>query len=116
MNDGMMPGTLIDGVFADAVQRDTPDLHENIYIQRQTAKQILINIFGRHGNETYKAAGFSAEDFHESVSHSLNCAYSFLHCYRCQTYWNEQKQPLGMLLLASPTEHCVTLNERLHEA
>ena len=44
---GMMPGTLIDGIFADAVTKGiAPDLHENMLTAMlQTAqKQILLNI------------------------------------------------------------------------
>ena len=32
--------------------------------------------FGRHGNEAYKVLGYLPDDFHESVSHSLDYAYS----------------------------------------
>ncbi len=54
---GMMPGTLIDGVFADAVTKGiAPDLHENMLTAMlQTAQKTdPTQHFGRHGNEAYK--------------------------------------------------------------
>lgn len=74
-----MPGTLIDGVFADAVTKGiAPDLHENMLTAMlQTAQKTdPTQHFGRHGNESYKALGYLPDDFHESVSHSLDYAYS----------------------------------------
>ena len=76
---GMMPGTLIDGVFADAVTKGiAPDLHENMLTAMlQTAQKTdPTQHFGRHGNESYKVLGYLPDDFHESVSHSLDYAYS----------------------------------------
>ena len=104
-----MPGTLIDGIFADAVTKGiAPDLHENMLTAMlQTAQKTdPMQHFGRHGNESYKVLGYLPEDFHESVSHSLDYAYSDFCIASVAKQLGHTKQPLGMLLLASPTEHC----------
>ena len=74
-----MPGTLIDGVFADAVTKGiAPDLHENMLTAMlQTAqKQTPLNILVAMAMKATKALGYLPDDFHESVSHSLDYAYS----------------------------------------
>ena len=65
----------------------------------QTAqKQILLQHFGRHGNESYKTLGYLPDDFHESVSHSLDYAYSDFCIATVAKQLGHTKQPLGMLL------------------
>ena len=69
--------------------------------------------FGRHGNESYTALGYLPDDFHESVSHSLDYAYSDFALLPLPSNWVRQKQPLGILLPASPTEHCMMPKQAL---
>ena len=69
--------------------------------------------FGRHGNESYKTLGYLPDDFHESVSHSLDYAYSDFCIATVAKQLGHTKQPLGMLLPASPTEHCMMPKQAL---
>ena len=76
---GMMPGTLIDGLIADSACKDmAPDLEEEFLkamIETATkADPKAIN--GRHGLAQYHELGYLSTDFHESVSHTLDYAYS----------------------------------------
>ena len=76
---GMMPGTLIDGVLADSACKDmAPELEEEFLkamIETATkADPKAIN--GRHGLAQYQKLGYLSTDFHESVSHTLDYAYS----------------------------------------
>lgn len=77
---GMMPGTLIDGVIADACAKDiAPQLHEQLFsAMLDTAEKTdPNNIFGRHGADTYKQLGYLPyTHFHESVSHTIDYTYS----------------------------------------
>ena len=76
---GMMPGTLIDGLIADSACKDmAPDLEEEFLkamIETATkADPKAIN--GRHGLAQYQELGYLSTDYHESVSHTLDYAYS----------------------------------------
>ncbi|MFR2078582.1 MAG: glycoside hydrolase domain-containing protein [Streptococcus sp.] len=75
---GMTLGTLIDGVFADAVTKGI-----KIQTYMKTCSQLCSRLpknrphstFCRHGNETI-TLGYLNYDFHESVSYSLDYAHS----------------------------------------
>ena len=76
---GMMPGTLIDGLIADSACKDlAPELEDEFLkamIETATkADPKAIN--GRHGLTQYQELGYLSTDFHESVSHTLDYAYS----------------------------------------
>ena len=76
---GMMPGTLIDGILADSSCKDmAPELEEEFLkamIETATkADPKAIN--GRHGLSQYQELGYLSTDYHESVSHTLDYAYS----------------------------------------
>ena len=76
---GMMPGTLIDGLIADSACKNmAPELEEEFLkamIETATkADSKAIN--GRHGLAQYQKLGYLSTDFHESVSHTLDYAYS----------------------------------------
>ena len=76
---GMMPGTLIDGLIADSACKDmAPDLEEEfLKAMLETAtKADPKAINGRHGLTQYQELGYLSTDFHESVSHTLDYAYS----------------------------------------
>ena len=76
---GMMPGTLIDGLIADSACKDmAPELEDEFLkamIETATkADPKAVN--GRHGLAQYQELGYLSTDFHESVSHTLDYAYS----------------------------------------
>ena len=76
---GMMPGTLIDGLIADSACKDmAPELEEEFLkamIETATkADPKAVN--GRHGLAQYQELGYLSTDYHESVSHTLDYAYS----------------------------------------
>ena len=76
---GMMPGTLIDGVLADSACKDmAPELEEEfLKAMIETATKSdpkAINV--RHGLSQYQEIGYLSTDYHESVSHTLDYAYS----------------------------------------
>ena len=76
---GMMPGTLLDGIIADSACKDmTPDLEvELLQAMLETAsKADPLGINGRHGLAQYQELGYLSTDHHESVSHTLDYAYS----------------------------------------
>lgn len=76
---GMMPGTLIDGVLADSACKDmAPELEEEfLKAMLETAtKSDSKAINGRHGLAQYQELGYLSTDYHESVSHTLDYAYS----------------------------------------
>ena len=76
---GMMPGTLIDGVIADSCVKDiAPDLQKELLeaMLATASKSDPDAHHGRHGVETYKQLGYLPADYHESVSHTLDYAYS----------------------------------------
>ena len=76
---GMMPGTLIDGLIADSACKGmAPELEEEfLKAMLETAtKADPKAINGRHGLAQYQELGYLSTDFHESVSHTLDYAYS----------------------------------------
>ena len=76
---GMMPGTLIDGLIADSACKDmAPDLEEEfLKAMLETAtKADPKAINGRHGLAQYQELGYLSTDYHESVSYTLDYAYS----------------------------------------
>ena len=76
---GMMPGTLLDGIITDSACKDmAPDLEvELLQAMLETAsKSDPLGINGRHGLAQYQELGYLSTDHHESVSHTLDYAYS----------------------------------------
>ena len=76
---GMMPGTLIDGVIADAAAKNLiPDLEKDLFqAMLETAeKEDPSKRYGRQGASDYQTLGYLPFDYHESVSHSLDYSYS----------------------------------------
>ena len=76
---GMMPGTLIDGLIADSACKDmAPDLEEEFLkaMLENATKADPKAINGRHGLAQYQELGYLSTDYHESVSHTLDYAYS----------------------------------------
>ncbi|MFX3842762.1 GH92 family glycosyl hydrolase [Streptococcus suis] len=76
---GIMPGTLVDGVIADAACKGLVlDLMED-FLQAMietSQKTDADQRYGRHGSQIYRQLGYLPLDFNESVSHSLDYAYS----------------------------------------
>ena len=76
---GMMPGTLIDGLIADSACKEmAPELEDEfLKAMIETAtKEDPKAINGRHGLAQYQELGYLSTDYHESVSHTLDYAYS----------------------------------------
>ena len=75
---GIMPGTLLDGIIADSACKDmAPGLEELLQAMLETAtKADPLGINGRHGLAQYQELGYLSTDHHESVSHTLDYAYS----------------------------------------
>ena len=76
---GMMPGTLIDGIIADSACKDMdPDLEEELLqaMLETASKSDPLGINGRHGLAQYQELGYLSTDHNESVSHTLDYAYS----------------------------------------
>ena len=76
---GMMPGTLIDGLIADSTCKNmAPELEEELLkaMIKTATKADPKAINGRHGLAQYQKLGYLSTDFHESVSHTLDYAYS----------------------------------------
>ena len=76
---GMMPGTLIDGLIADSACKNMAPEFEEEFLKAmiETAtKSDPKAINGRHGLSQYQEIGYLSTDYHESVSHTLDYAYS----------------------------------------
>lgn len=76
---GLMPGTLIDAVIADAAVKGIadsllPELLEAMLTAATT--QSKTNIYGRQGTLDYLKYGYVPSNYHESVNHTLDYAYS----------------------------------------
>ncbi|WP_303972725.1 GH92 family glycosyl hydrolase [Streptococcus merionis] len=76
---GIMPGTLVDGVIADAASKKIaphllPELLKAMLATSQTEDPT--GRYGRHGSEDYRTLGYLPYNYRESVSHSLDYAYS----------------------------------------
>ncbi|KXU16430.1 Alpha-1,2-mannosidase [Streptococcus oralis] len=97
---GMMPGTLIDGVIADSACKNmAPDLEKDLLAAMlETASKFdPQGIYGRHGRDQYQELGYLSTDYHESVSHTLDYAYSDFCMASCA-------KKLGQLELAKTYE------------
>lgn len=76
---GMMPGTLIDGLIADSTCKNMAPEFEEEFLKamiKTATKADPKAINGRHGLAQYQKLGYLSTDFHESVSHTLDYAYS----------------------------------------
>lgn len=76
---GLMPGTLIDAVIADAaVKNIRPDLMPEFLEAMKKAATIQSDNpnYGRQGTYDYLKYGYVPLDYHESVNHTLDYCYS----------------------------------------
>jgi putative alpha-1,2-mannosidase len=76
---GLMPGTLIDAVIADAaVKQIRTDLMPEFLTAMKKAATIQSENpnYGRQGTTDYLKYGYVPSDYHESVNHTLDYAYS----------------------------------------
>lgn len=77
---GMMPGTLADAVIADATVKgllSTEELEDYLHAMLTTANVESENkIYGRQGLKDYEELGYVSTNYHESVNHTLDYAYS----------------------------------------
>ena len=76
---GLMPGTLIDAVIADAAVKDIrPDLMQEFLTAMKKGATVQSNHpnYGRQGTEDYLTYGYVPNHYHESVNHTLDYAYS----------------------------------------
>lgn len=76
---GLMPGTLIDAVIADAAakgigQQLMPELLEAMLTAAKTQSEK--DCYGRQGTLDYIKYGYVPSHYHESVNHTLDYAYS----------------------------------------
>lgn len=76
---GLMPGTLIDAVIADAAVKDIrPDLMPDFLeamVKGATIQSEKAN-YGRQGTNDYLTYGYVPANYHESVNHTLDYCYS----------------------------------------
>lgn len=76
---GLMPGTLIDAVIADAaVKNIRPDLMPRFLeaMKKGATVQSEKTNYGRQGTLDYLKYGYVPSNYHESVNHTLDYAYS----------------------------------------
>ena len=76
---GMMPGTLIDGLIADSACKGMAPEFEEEFLKAMIETATKADpkaINGRHGLAQYQELGYLSTDYHESVSHTLDYAYS----------------------------------------
>ena len=76
---GLMPGTLIDAVIADAaVKKIRPDLMAEFLkaMKKAATVQSESSNYGRQGTLDYLKYGYVPSNYHESVNHTLDYAYS----------------------------------------
>ena len=76
---GLMPGTLIDAVIADAAMKKIrPDLMPRFLaaMKKGATVQSERNNYGRQGTLDYLRYGYVPSNYHESVNHTLDYAYS----------------------------------------
>lgn len=76
---GLMPGTLIDAVIADAaVKGIRSDLMEQFLVAMKKAATVQSenSNYGRQGTLDYLKYGYVPSNYHESVNHTLDYAYS----------------------------------------
>ena len=76
---GMMPGTLIDGLIADSACKNMAPEFEEEFLKAMIETATKADpkaINGRHGLSQYQELGYLSTDHHESVSHTLDYAYS----------------------------------------
>ena len=76
---GLMPGTLIDAVIADAaVKKIRPDLMPQFLeaMKKGATQQSERENYGRQGTLDYLKYGYVPSTYHESVNHTLDYAYS----------------------------------------
>lgn len=76
---GLMPGTLIDAVIADAaVKGIRPDLMPRFFeaMKKGATVQSEQTNYGRQGTLDYLKYGYVPSSYHESVNHTLDYAYS----------------------------------------
>ncbi|MHC5248773.1 GH92 family glycosyl hydrolase [Enterococcus sp. LJL90] len=76
---GLMPGTLIDAVIADAaVKKIRPDLMPHFLeaMKKGATVQSDNTNYGRQGTLDYLKYGYVPSTYHESVNHTLDYAYS----------------------------------------
>lgn len=76
---GLMPGTLIDAVIADAAMKDIrldlmPEFLEAML--KSATTQSENDRYGRQGTLDYLTYGYVPSDYHESVNHTQDYAYS----------------------------------------
>ncbi|GIN71204.1 alpha-1,2-mannosidase [Bacillus sp. J14TS2] len=77
---GAMPGTLIDGVIADAAVKGIigGDLLKDAFegLLKHAEQEVKDSPHGRHGTSDYHTYGYIPSDkYHESVNHTLDYAY-----------------------------------------
>lgn len=85
---GMMPGTLIDGLIADSACKNMAPEFEEEFLKAMIETATKADpkaINGRHGLSQYQELGYLSTDFHESVSHTLDYAYSDFCISTCAT-------------------------------
>ena len=91
---GMMPGTLIDGLLADSACKDMAPEFEEEFLKamiKTATKADPKAINGRHGLAQYQKLGYLSTDFHESVSHTLDYAYSDFCISTCATKLGQEE-------------------------